>query len=151
MSRSDSRKARSEAFFRSKTYSYPHRPRPFRKVRAPREIAPRLHNESELDYHKRRLKGLKAWAAYYTKLTVLKDEIPPGNDVVHASKSDLLTLRSRILQAERKEIAWLRESRAHRLRETRRRARRAYEARHPGRRGSFFLRLLREKTGRKDT
>ena len=140
--RTDSRRERSQAFFESKTYRYPYRPRPTRKIRVPAPISPKAPDESDYNYHRRRLYGLRAWAGYYARLAALKRAAP---DSVGVSTSDILTLRSRILQDERQTTHWITEYRAVKAREAHRRARRVYEARHPGRRGDFFEQILQSE------
>ena len=135
----DGRKQRSQAFFESKAYRYPYRPRLTRKVRVPAPISPQTPDESDYDYNRRRLSGLRAWAGYYARLAALKREVP---DSVGVSPSDILTLRSRILQDQHKTARWISEYKAAKAREAHRRARRVYEARHPGRRGDFLEQIL---------
>ena len=141
----DRRKARSQAFFESKAYLYPYRPRLTRKVRVPAPINPQTPDESDYDYNRRRLSGLRAWAGYYARLTALKREVP---DSVGVPASDILTLRARVLQDQRQTARRITEYKAEKAREAHRRARRAYEARHPGRRGDFLEVLLSEKKKR---
>jgi hypothetical protein len=141
----DRRKARSQAFFESKAYLYPYRPRPTRKVRVPAPINPQTPDESDYDYNRRRLSGLRAWAGYYARLAALKREVP---DSVGVPASDILTLRARVLQDQRQTARRITEYKAEKAREAHRRARRAYEARHPGRRGDFLEVLLSEKKKR---
>ena len=138
----DRRKARSQAFFESKAYLYPYRPRLTRKVRVPAPINPQTPDESDYDYNRRRLTGLRAWAGYYARLAALKRAAP---DAVGVSTSDILTLRARILQDQRQTARWITEYKAEKAREAHRRARREYEARHPGRRGDFFEQILQSE------
>ena len=138
----DGRKERSQAFFESRAYRYPYRPRPTRKIRVPAPIAPKVPSESDYDYNRRRLTGLRAWAGYYARLAALKREVP---DSVGVPASDILTLRARVLQDQRQTARRITEYKAEKAREAHRRARRAYEARHPGRRGEFFEVLLSKK------
>lgn len=138
----DSRKERSQAFFESKSYRYPYTPRPTRKIRVPAPIAPKAPDESDYDYNRRRLSRLRDWAGYYIRLAALKRAVP---DSVGGSDSDILTLRARILQDQQKTARWISEYRTAKAREAHRRARRAYEARHPERRGEFLQVLLSEK------
>ena len=141
----DRRKARSQAFFESKAYLYPYRPRLTRKVRVPAPINPQTPDESDYDYNRRRLSGLRAWAGYYARLAALKREVP---DSVGVPASDILTLRARVLQDQRQTARRITEYKAEKAREAHRRARRAYEARHTGRRGDFLEVLLSEKKKR---
>ena len=138
----DKRKARSQAFFESKAYLYPYGPRLTRKVRAPSPIALKAPDESDYDYNRRKLSGLRTWAGYYARLSALKRAVP---DAVGVSASDILTLRARILQDQRQTARWITDYKAERAREAHRRARRGYEARHPGRCGDFFEQILQSE------
>ena len=128
------RRARSQVFF-----SQPRLPRGFRLPRKPPAEPLRAPGEPKLDFLRRKRRWIEERAVYFVRVYNILSEHPEASQILGFTKREIATtFGPAVSRAKERVLIEIRKTVAENRRLQLRRARRAYEARHPERARRFL-------------
>ena len=128
------RKARSQVFF-----SQPRLPQGFRLPRKPPTEPVRAPGEPKLEFLRRKRRWIEERAVYFVRVHRLLTDHPEASEILGFTKREIATtFGPAVSRAKERVLIEIRKTVAENRRLQLRRARRAYEARHPERAHRFI-------------